>query len=63
MTGDPAHPVARLIGDELVTPSSAAGMTDDGELFPGAAVLTYPKITHIALAHHPEVHAGIADWW
>lgn len=63
VTGDPEHPVARLIGDALVTPSSAAGTTDDGELFHGVDVLTYPKITHIALARHPEVSAGIADWW
>ncbi len=63
VTGDPEHPVARLIGDALVTPPSAAGTTEDGELFPGATVLTFPRITHIALAHHPDVFAGIADWW
>ena len=63
VTGDPEHPVARLIGDALVTSSSAAGTTDDGDLFPGARVLTFPKITHITLARHPEVYTGIADWW
>ena len=63
VTGDPEHPVARLIGDALVTTSSAAGASDDGELFPGATVLTFPKVTHIALAHHPDVYAGIAHWW
>ncbi len=63
VTTDHEHPVARLIGDALVTPTSAAGLSPDGELFPGAARRMFPKVTHNALAHHPDVYAAIADWW
>ncbi|MEZ5380203.1 MAG: alpha/beta fold hydrolase [Microthrixaceae bacterium] len=63
VTTDPEHPLARLIGDMLVTSPSMSGRSTDGELFPSATTLTYPKITHIALAHHPDVYEAIADWW
>ena len=66
LTADPDHPVARAIGDALVTPSSASGTSDgasgDG-LFPGATVLVFPKVTHIALANRPEVYDAIDRWW
>jgi hypothetical protein len=63
VTADPEHPVARVLGDALVTSSSAAGQSDDGELFSGATVRMFPKLTHNALAHHPAVYDAIADWW
>ena len=63
ITADPEHPVARLIGDALVTSTSAAGRSDDGDLFPGASTCTFPKLTHNTLAHHPDVYEAIADWW
>ena len=63
VTADPEHPVARVLGDALVTSSSAAGLADHGELFHGATTLMYPKVTHNALAHHPDVYEAIADWW
>jgi pimeloyl-ACP methyl ester carboxylesterase len=63
LTADPEHPVARRLGDALVTASSAAGIADDDELLPRATVRTFPKVTHNALAHHPEVYAAIRDWW
>ena len=63
VTADHEHPVARLLGDALVTPASAAGRSDDGDLFAGATVRTFPKVTHNALAHHPDVYDAISDWW
>jgi triacylglycerol lipase len=63
VTADPDHRLATLLGDALVTSSSAAGRTDDLELFPGATIRTVPKVTHNALAHHPEVYQAITDWW
>ncbi len=63
VTADPEHPVARLIGDALVTSPSASGRSPDGELFPGASARMFPGVTHNALAHHPEVYEAIAAWW
>ena len=66
VTADPDHPVARVIGDVLVTPSSASGKLDAAtgqSLFPGATVLVFPKVTHIALANRPEVYEAINQWW
>lgn len=63
VTTDPEHPVARVIGDALVTPPSASGHSPDGELFSGATTRTFPKVTHNALAHHPDVYETIAAWW
>lgn len=63
VTADPEHPLARLIGDALVTSSSASGRSPDGELFPRPTVRTFPGITHNALAHHPDVYRAITDWW
>lgn len=66
VTGDPEHPLARVIGDALVTSSSAGGVVegDTGEeLFPGAAVRHFPKVTHVALAHRPAVYDAIDEWW
>ncbi len=63
VTADPEHPVARVLGDALVTSSSAAGLADHGELFNGATVRMLPAVTHNALAHHPDVDQAIADWW
>ncbi len=63
VTADPEHPVARRIGDALVSSSSAAGLVGDRELFPGAATHVFPKLTHNTLAHHPGVYEVIADWW
>jgi len=66
VTADPDHPVARVIGDMLVTASSASGTLSEttGEgLFPGATARLFPKLTHIALAHRPEVYDEIDRWW
>lgn len=64
MTADPAHPLTRMIGDTLVTPSSAAGILTTGEeLFPGSTVRHFPRVTHLALAHRPEIYREIDHWW
>ncbi len=66
VTADPDHRVAGLIGDALVTATSAAGRTDEtgpGGLFPDATQEVFPGVNHVALAHHPGVHAAIDDWW
>ena len=60
---DPEHPVARVLGDALVTSSSAGGLADHGELFRGATTRMFPSVTHNTLAHHPDVYEVIADWW
>jgi triacylglycerol lipase len=66
VTADPDHPLTRMIGDALVTSSSASGALDDptgGGLFPGATVRLFPKTTHLALANRPEVYDAIDHWW
>jgi hypothetical protein len=66
LTADPAHPLARVFGDALVTASSASGilsqMTGEG-LFPGSTVRQLPRVTHVALAHRPQVYDEIDRWW
>lgn len=63
VTADRDHPLARVIGDSLVTSPSAAGLVDDGELFPDAEIQVFPKLTHNALAHRRNVYEAIANWW
>jgi triacylglycerol lipase len=63
ITADTEHPLARKMGDALVTESSAAGRVSEGDLFPGAEVKVFPKLTHNTLAHHPDVYEAISNWW
>lgn len=66
LTADPDHPLARVFGDVLVTASSASGILNEtpGQgLFPGSTVRLLPKVTHMALAHRPEVYDEIDRWW
>jgi triacylglycerol lipase len=66
VTTDPEHPLAKVIGDALVTSSSAGGLTGRAgvdELFPDATRHVFPTVTHIALAHHEDAHAVIDSWW
>lgn len=60
---DPTHPLARRLGDALVTETSATGSIGETVLFPQATTRTFPSVTHVALAHHPEVGAAISEWW
>jgi pimeloyl-ACP methyl ester carboxylesterase len=66
LTSDPEHPLARIIGDALVTSSSATGRfdgADQAELVPGAQTRLFPNTSHIALAHDEGVAAAIDTWW
>ena len=63
ITTDPEHPIARSIGDALVTHTSAAGVVDDGELFRNATTRVFPRVGHIRLAHHPDIDDAITSWW
>ncbi len=66
VTTDPEHPLARIIGDALVTSSSAAGVVagaDGVDLVPGAATRMFPRTNHIALAHDAAVFDAIDEWW
>jgi triacylglycerol lipase len=66
VTTDPGHWLTTVIGDALVTPSSAAGRAEPptaNELFPGGALSLFPKVTHLALAHHPDIYGAIDAWW
>ena len=63
ITTDPDHPLAKMLGDVLVTSPSVSGRSTDGDLFPHATTRTFPKITHNTLAHHPDVYQAITDWW
>jgi pimeloyl-ACP methyl ester carboxylesterase len=63
--GDRPVLVDRLLGDPLVTASSARGHLggDEPPLFRNVTVRLCPKVDHIALANHPAVYDQIADWW
>jgi triacylglycerol lipase len=63
ITTDPEHPIARRLGDALVTHASAAGLAEAGELFADATTRVFPKIGHNGLAHHPDVAEAITAWW
>jgi pimeloyl-ACP methyl ester carboxylesterase len=62
---DRPHVVNRLLGDALVTASSAEGRigNDEPALFPNVTVRLCPKVNHIALANRPEVYDEITTWW
>ena len=64
--GDGGRPPAvdRLLGDALVTATSAEGRDGDGALLlPGVAVRRCPRVNHVALANRPEVYDEIVSWW
>jgi triacylglycerol lipase len=57
--GHEGHLATRLLGDALVPVASASppgGLTDDSGR---ADVRFFPRIGHVALAHHPDVYAWI----
>jgi pimeloyl-ACP methyl ester carboxylesterase len=73
LTADPDHPIARVMGDALVTSASATGMIDaaaDGDehavavaLFPDATVCLLPRMAHNTLIAHDDVYREIDQWW
>jgi triacylglycerol lipase len=73
LTADPDHPIARVMGDALVTSASATGVVDtvtDGDeqavalaLFPDATVCVLPRMAHNTLIAHDDVYREIEQWW
>ena len=63
VTPDPEHPLAKFLGDALVTSESASGGSPDGALFRDATICTFAGVTHNALARHRDVAKAITDWW
>lgn len=63
LTRSPRHPVARSIGDLLVTPRSALGLPREGPaMFPDADLLHIPGAGHFDLLNHENVHAALRTW-
>jgi triacylglycerol lipase len=66
VTADPEHPLARIIGDALVTAPSATSLDEHAGgrgRIPDTTVRLFPKVTHLALANRPEIYAAIDAWW
>ncbi|GAB3851893.1 permease [Nocardioides maradonensis] len=62
LTWSPRHPMARAIGDLLVTPRSAAGQDRTRDLFPEGEVLHVGRSDHFSVLNHPEVAAALLRW-
>lgn len=64
LTRDPEHPVARVLGDILVTVPSAmgAGPADEGERCPLEGRKVFTGYSHFDLARHPDVYEQIKGW-
>lgn len=63
LTESPTHPLARSIGDLLVTPTSAFAQPAKGPaLFPGASTLHLPNAHHFDLLHDERVADAMARW-
>ena len=63
VTGNPRHPVARLIGDYLVLESSASGRSRSRRIpFEAERGLVVGGTHHIALLNHPVVYDKLREW-
>jgi pimeloyl-ACP methyl ester carboxylesterase len=63
VTGDPRHPVARLVGDCLVLEGSASGRARTRRIpFEAEHGLVIGGTHHIALLNHPAVYDRLRDW-
>jgi pimeloyl-ACP methyl ester carboxylesterase len=63
VTGNPRHPVARLIGDFLVLEDSASGRSRTRRIpFDAEQGLLLGGTHHIALLNHPAVYERLRDW-
>ena len=63
ITGDPRHPVGRLIGDWLVLESSASGRGRTRRIpFEAEHGLVVGGTHHIALLNHPAVYERLLEW-
>jgi hypothetical protein len=56
------HVLTRIFGDAMVSVASAGGPARaEGRLRPAReTVRLFPGLSHVALAHHPDVYAWIA---
>jgi triacylglycerol lipase len=63
---DTKHPVAKILGDAMVSQFSARGqrviMRDAGP-FQEENVRVFPRLNHMALVHSDEVYKQILEWW
>jgi pimeloyl-ACP methyl ester carboxylesterase len=63
VTGNPRHPVARLVGDFLVLEDSASGRSRTRRIpFEAEHGLVIGGTHHIALLNHPTVYERLRNW-
>jgi len=65
LTGRPDHPVAEILGDLLVTPSSATGRGRGRQPpwnLPAEQVLYLGRRHHFDLLDHPQVYLRLREW-
>jgi pimeloyl-ACP methyl ester carboxylesterase len=63
ITGDPRHPLARLIGDALVLEASASGRSRSRRIpFESEYGVVLGGTHHIALLNHPAVYERLREW-
>jgi pimeloyl-ACP methyl ester carboxylesterase len=64
VTRDPSHPVGRVVGDVLVLPASAHGVSTDGRHipFPAENRRQFGGLHHLHLLNHPDIYEAIRHW-
>jgi pimeloyl-ACP methyl ester carboxylesterase len=64
VTRDPAHPIGRAVGDVLVLPGSAHGVSTDARHipFPAENRRQFGGLHHLHLLNHPDIYEAIRHW-
>jgi pimeloyl-ACP methyl ester carboxylesterase len=64
VTRDPSHPIGRAVGDVLVLPASAHGVSTDGRQipFPAENRRQFGGLHHLHLLNHPDIYQAIRHW-
>ena len=64
VTRDPSHPLGRAVGDVLVLPASAHGVSTDGRHipFPAENRRQFGGLHHLHLLNHPDIYQAIRHW-
>jgi pimeloyl-ACP methyl ester carboxylesterase len=63
VTGNPRHPVARLVGDYLVLEDSASGRSRARRIpFEAERGVVIARTHHVALLNHPAVYHRLRSW-
>ncbi len=64
VTRDPSQPVGRAVGDVLVLPGSAHGVSTDGRHipFPAEHRRQFGGLHHLHLLNHPDVYEAMRHW-